>query len=341
MKTHSKKIFFSVIILILAFSLLAAFLPGFTRKKVPLVYVTNERDGTVSVIDAETDKLIKTIDIGARPRGIRMNADGSRAYIALSTPINRNPKPEFDRIVALDTYHETTPDTFRVGTDPEALDISPDEKYLYASNEDAGTATITDIKTKQPIATLIVGIEPEGVTLSPDGRWVYVMAETSNTVSVIDTEKREVVKTFMVGMRPRFAAFSPDGKRAFVTAELGKTLSVVDTANHEITATVPLLQDEDAKPVGILVSPDGNRIYIANGRAGSVSVLDGNNYQLIKTIPVGKRVWNIAMTPDGRKIYTANGGTNDVSVIDTATDQVIKTIKAGDGPWGIAVSYPK
>ena len=186
-----------------------------------LVFITNERNGTISVIDAEKDRVIDTIFTGARPRGIRISADGARAYVALSSPMNAQPKPEDNRIVVLDTKTGKIVKSINVGTDPEQLAVNADQTLLYVSNEDAGTATVTDINSGEPLAVLVVGIEPEGVTISPDGRWVYVMAETSNTVSVIDTEKQTVVGTFMVGNRPRDAAFSPDGKHAYVSAELG------------------------------------------------------------------------------------------------------------------------
>jgi hypothetical protein len=66
----------------------------------------------------------------------------------------------------------------------EQLAVDPEQKLLYVSNEDAGTATVTDIDTGEAVSVLITGIEPEGVAISPDGRWVYVMAETSSTVTV-------------------------------------------------------------------------------------------------------------------------------------------------------------
>lgn len=122
---------------------------------------------------------------------------------------------------------------YDAGTDPERFVVSPDGSRLYASNEDAGTASVTDVRRKRVIATLIVGIEPEGVALSPDGRWVYVTAETSNTVSVIDTRASQVVTSFLVDPRPRAAAFSPDGRWAYVTAEIGGTVTVVSVPRHK------------------------------------------------------------------------------------------------------------
>ena len=96
---------------------------------------------------------------------------------------------------------------YDVGSDPEQLAVNPHGARLDASNEDAGSASVTDVHTGELLATLVAGIEPEGVTVSPDGRWVYVTAETSSTVSVIDLRENRMVETFMVGARPRGAAF--------------------------------------------------------------------------------------------------------------------------------------
>ena len=45
------------------------------------IWVTNERDDTVSVIDTDTLEVIKTYETGERPRGITFSKDFSRLYI--------------------------------------------------------------------------------------------------------------------------------------------------------------------------------------------------------------------------------------------------------------------
>src|ERR1051326_4204785 len=42
----------------------------------PLAFVTNERDGTITVIDTNTDRVYSTIKVGGRLRGIRLSPDG-------------------------------------------------------------------------------------------------------------------------------------------------------------------------------------------------------------------------------------------------------------------------
>jgi PQQ-dependent catabolism-associated beta-propeller protein len=303
----------------------------------PLAYVTNERDGTITVIDTATDQVFSTIKVGGRLRGIRLSPDKKRIWVAISYPSNQSQGE--DKIAELDRNGNLLA-KYEAGTDPENFVIDDSATRLYIANEDAGTASITDIKANRVISRMAVGLEPEGAAMSPDGRWVYITSETSSTVSVIDTQTGQVVKQFLVGARPREAVFTSDSARAYITAENGNVISVVDTSDHSVVKTIELPRGEglgQLKPKGVVVSADGKRVYVATGRGNSVAVIDGERLALITLIPVGQRPWGLALTPDGRKLYTANGLSNDISVIDTATHRVVATVKAGDGPWGVAL----
>ena len=50
----------------------------------PRLYVTNEMSGDMTIIDVTTRRVIATVPLGKRPRGIRVSPDGTRLYIALS-----------------------------------------------------------------------------------------------------------------------------------------------------------------------------------------------------------------------------------------------------------------
>jgi PQQ-dependent catabolism-associated beta-propeller protein len=307
---------------------------GFVGASSGTVLVTNEIDKTVTVIDAATDKVLRTIAVPGRPRGIE--ALGGRVFVALSDS-NRNAKGSEDAIVEMNARLACPCPRFDAGSDPERLVISADGTKLFAANEDAGTLTVTDIATKRLIKTLIVGIEPEGVALSPDGRWVYVTAETSNTVSVVDTKLLKVVSSFLVDARPRAAAFAPGGKLAYVTAEIGGSVTIVDAVRHRAIKRVKLAGQ--AHPVGVVVSPDGRTVYVATGHGNSVLFLNATTLSVIAQVPVGQRPWGIAQSADGSRLYTANGLSNDVSVVDVKTRRLISTIPAGKGAWGVALVY--
>src|SRR5256885_3059203 len=60
------------------------------RAKGPFAYVTNERDGTITVIDTSTDRVYSTIKIGGRLRGIRLSDDRQKIWVAISYPTNES-----------------------------------------------------------------------------------------------------------------------------------------------------------------------------------------------------------------------------------------------------------
>src|SRR6185369_17065830 len=109
----------------------------------PLAFVTNERDGTITVIDTATDRVYSTIKLGGRLRGIRLSPDKQKIWVAISYPSNQSQGE--DKIAELDRNGNILA-KYEAGTDPENFVVDDNATRLYIANEDAGTASITDIK---------------------------------------------------------------------------------------------------------------------------------------------------------------------------------------------------
>jgi YVTN family beta-propeller protein len=76
------------------------------------VYVSNATSGDVAVFDARTRELLTTIDVGAVPIGIVMDADGSRAFIA-------NTQDDF--VTVIDTATRTVTGRIETGDEPDGM----------------------------------------------------------------------------------------------------------------------------------------------------------------------------------------------------------------------------
>src|SRR5262245_36993589 len=48
------------------------------------LFVTNETGGDISVVDVALQRVVATIPVGKRPRGIRLSPDGTQLFVALS-----------------------------------------------------------------------------------------------------------------------------------------------------------------------------------------------------------------------------------------------------------------
>src|SRR5688572_6199968 len=192
----------------------------------PRLFATDEVGGVLTVIDVNSAKVIATIAVGKRPRGLVVSPDGSTLYVALSgTPIggpgvDEDTLPPADKdadgigVVSLKDLKLLR--VIHGGSDPEQVAVSRDGKTIFVANEDVGEASAIDAADGRVLAQVKVGGEPEGVNLRPDGRVVYVTSEEDNTVTAIDVETLKPVATIPVGPRPRSTAFLPDSSRAYV-----------------------------------------------------------------------------------------------------------------------------
>jgi YVTN family beta-propeller protein len=328
------------------------------------IFVSNEKSGDVTVIDGADLKVLATIPVGKRPRGIHASPDGKTVYVALSgTPIEPPPQldargnPIFQRgkegnkddddddaasadksadgVGILDVAARKLTGKINAGSDPEEFALSKDGTRLYASNEDTKTASVINIMSGKVEHIILVAQEPEGVGATPDGKRFFVTCEAGGDVFVVDATSYQTSAHFKLDVRPRSVDFLPDGAIGFIPSESVGELNVIDTGRATVLKTITL--PTGSRPMKVLVAADGNRVYVSNGRAGTVSVLDTRSYELIDTIKVGTRPWGLALSPDRKFLYSANGPSNDISVVDLSTDKEIARVKAGGSPWGVTV----
>ncbi|MCZ4091276.1 YVTN family beta-propeller repeat protein [Sinorhizobium psoraleae] len=298
-----------------------------------MVYVSNEKDNTVTVLDSTTKEVVRTLDVGQRPRGITISHDGKFIYLCAS---------DDDTIEIIDTATYEIIGSLPSGPDPELFVLSPDGKTLYVANEDDNLVTVIDLESKRVVAEVPVGVEPEGMGISPDGKALVNTSETTNMAHFIDTETHEITHNVLVDSRPRFAEFKPDNSEVWVSSEIGGTVSVIDNASrdvkHKITFEIPGLRSETIQPVGVRITADGTKAYVALGPANRVAVVNAKTYEVEKYVLVGQRVWQLAFTPDQKMIISTNGVSNDITFIDVATDEAIQSVTVGALPWGVVVS---
>ena len=296
-----------------------------------LIFVANEKSSTITVLD-RNDKVIKSFETCARPRGMHFSEDRGQFYVGCAD----------DSVIAVyDVVTQELQQRIRGVEEPETFDLHPNGRHLYISNEEDATATVFDVESGEFVAEFETGEEPEGVQVTSDGKRVFVASEAANMVHVIDVEAQEVIKDILVDTRPRRFALTPDEKELWVTAELAGMVNIIDTGTLEIVGDVSFLptgfRKEQVTPVDVLITKDGTRAYVALGRANHVAVVDVEARKVIDYVLVGKRPWGLALTHDESKLYVANGLSDDLSIIDTTSLRVLISIPVGRVPYGILI----
>ena len=267
-----------------------------------------------------------------------------------------------DTVSVIDAVSFKTLASVRVGKMPHNVQVSPDGKLVWVTNNgepgqaaDAsaqkgmakadheamakpGAVWAIDTSSNAIVAKVPVGMHPAHVVVSPDGRFAYVTNGGDNTVSVIDTTAQRLVVTIPVGQFPHGLRFTPDGKRIYVANLKGGTVSVIDTASQKEVGQIPAGKG----PAQVGFTPDGLLAFVSLSEENAVAVIDPTTQKVIRKVAVGTVPIQLYVTPDSRTLLVANQGTRKnpgktISMIDLENFKVAKTVVTGAGAHGVVV----
>ncbi|WP_199430515.1 YncE family protein [Qaidamihabitans albus] len=156
-----------------------------------VMFVGNNWDGTVDLIDARTFE---------KHRRINVVPDLDRRKAAM-TP---------DQYIAMLLIRQTAGE----GHDQLVDDImvSPDGRTMYVSRPSLGDVSAFDVGTGEQLwFTRVDGYRSDHMALSPDGGTLLVSATTANVVDAVDTATGRITGSFPTGDFPHENQFSPDG----------------------------------------------------------------------------------------------------------------------------------
>ena len=267
------------------------------------VYVSNFKDGTVSVIEGSTDTVSKTVGVGNNPWSVDANPTTNKIYVS---------NCDDNTVSVIDGSTDTVSSTIRVGDRPYGVGVNPTTNKIYVANYYGDTVSVIDGSTDTVSTTVPVGTWPSGVGVNPTTNKIYVANSKDGTVSVIDGSTDTVSSTVNVGKDPEGVAVNPTTNKIYVADYGDNTVSVIDGSTDTVSTTVVV--GNSSYCVG--VNPTTNKIYSASSTDDTVSVIDGSTDTVSTTVGVGDMPFGVGANPTTNKIYVSNYAAGTVSVID-------------------------
>ena len=256
------------------------------------LYVANESDDTVDVVDVTMLKVTEQIPLSGRPNNIAITPDGSKVYVAIA----QSP----GALDVIDTSSNELVATISVHGGVHNTYVTPDGKYAVAGMIGARNITVVDTKTDMPVWSTYfdLGIRPMAFDTNADGstRHVYAQLSNFNGFGVLDFETRQEV-----------------GRIEYPEVTLYQR-----TPGHGRNTAH-----------GIGVTPD-NKFLVANSSLNSsVYVYSLPGLELVGGVRVGHSPNWVTITPDSRYAYVSLSGSNSVAVLDIASVEVVTEIQTG------------
>lgn len=356
--TFSLKVL-AVALLIVGFSAPSLFGQSDASGENQRIYVCNQGEATLSVIDVSSNEVVDNIDLqelgfsaNAKPHHAVAEPDGSHWYVTL---IGENRVLKFDRnnelvdqatmeVPGLLSLHPTR-DLLMVGRSMSA--VNPPQSI--------GLINRSDMTLQQEISTFFP--RPHAIVTTSDGKWTHIASLAENQILSLDNETENTELTTVDGNTHVFVDFaiSPDGDIMVVTGQISSKLLFFDISNPASPKLIDSI-DVNAQPWHPVFSPDGKYVYFGNKEAHTVTVVDMDS-RSVDTVIEGEGLaqpHGSALSADGNYLYISNNnrkgtfeseGTSasgdpngTVTVINTVTKEIEKVIEVGAYASGIGTN---
>lgn len=325
----------------------------------PLLFVPNEDNALISVIDPEALLVIRTVDLtapgfdytpNARPYHIALDPSGQYFYVSLAGD-NKVIKINRDYNFVGEVDFES----------PGLLAIHPESDTMYVSRafsavnppQSIGVIRRSDMSLRE---IAIDSEKPHALIVDPLGKYVHTGTLIDNLIVSIDTGTEEST-FFRLRSPPAHAliqfAMASNGNRIVVTGDQSDQAVILDSTVPPGIVRIGSLE-LGPRPGFPVFTPNDRFVYIASRGDNTVTVVDMDVPTVTAVISdsLFAEPYGTSVSPDGEFVFVSNlnesksyrprhdfgtnSGAGTVAVISTATNEVIKVIEVGRTPSGLS-----
>jgi YVTN family beta-propeller protein len=317
------------------------------------VYVANAQSGTISVINAEANRVVATISVRHRPYFITVEPSGHRAYVA-------NYGSNSVSIVDLDLRREVS--VAGAGEQPVQVHVSSDGRTLVVTNHGSSSVSVFDVipySAGAPASDAVAHLRSTfsgcpgaaDTVILPDSSKAFVACSAGHQVMALGLTAApgswaakqnpsltadRMLALLEVGKMPVNLAMKPDGGEIFVSNFDSDSFSEISTWTNEVGGTYSI----GNKPVRGIVSRDNSMLWVANSGADSIGLYSIDDGKLAGSVRTGSAPDALAFSADEHLLLAADTRSGDVAVIRTEGKQgpaLFTILPAGVSPNSIGI----
>lgn len=266
------------------------------------LYVANVEDSFISVIDTQTDKVVRSIDGTDYPWGFTRLGESN--LVAVSG---------WDKgIDVIDFTRHRIVRSNRYDLNLGGITSARGGKTLFVVATDANKVFKIDAHSLEILAEYATGNGPDGIGIAKDDSKLYVTNTKDGTISVINvkTQEAHVIQT---GGKPELIHTNEDHSLLYISNFFDNKIHILDTENDEIIHEITGLDG----PEEAVLSKSQETLYAVNFNSSQVFSYDAKTYaKKPETFSVGAKPIGVVSARNDSKLYVTNYGDNTVTVVN-------------------------
>lgn len=194
------------------------------------VLSTHPTRGGISVVDMQSNQVVKTLETGPAPNSTVITRDGKSAYVSNSGS---------GTVSQIDLATWRVVRTLEAGPVPEHIVFSADEQILYTLNPRAGTVSAVSLDSGKAVNSYKLGTKLHGLDLGEDGRTLFVSNIGDNKLVALDLISGAQRSLDLAPAPYHLNVITGTGK-LYVSSRSEPLIWVVDQKTLKLTDTIKL-----------------------------------------------------------------------------------------------------
>ena len=263
--------------------------PGFNEVAIAAgnVVISRPATNTIEIFSPVKRRVVARISQVQGPRGIAVDDEGARVYVALSGS---------DSIAVINSHNWQVEKLVQVQQRPEKLLWVPDTKTLYASSILSRCVSVVDPLIARETKVIDVAGLPQDMVYDPSHQQLLVTLQDLRQVAAIDRSNTIVNRFKLAASEPTGMALDPARKRVYVAVRYAVIALNLDNGSELLRIAAPGGTDT------LILDPSGNLLYAAGGD-GSVLAIDLNHNTVDHELPTDVKGFSIAYDPSHKMLF--------------------------------------
>ncbi|MFI5263830.1 MAG: hypothetical protein ACHQM6_04890 [Candidatus Kapaibacterium sp.] len=256
------------------------------------IFVVNQEEDMVSVLDAQTQRLIRILTIGTndKPSSIVMMPDLKSFLVSMQATGGK--------IAKYDVASYSKLGEFMSNLLPSEMALTADGSKGYVADNSYygnkfGVFDPVAMKVMKTVSSPLI-VQPTNVVVAPVGNFAYISGFGSDNILRIDTRNDSVMGCIVLG------------------ADVQMPVTPTYTPKYQ--------------PKKIFISQDGNTMFVSCQGTSEIVELDLRKDSIVARIPIQYGPWGEAISPDGSELWVVNYLSNQVQIISTSTNNTLAVI---------------
>lgn len=250
--------------------------------------ISRPTTNTIEIFSPVKRRVVARISQVQGPRGIAVDDEGARVYVALSGS---------NSVAVINSHNWQVEKLLQVQQQPEQVLWVPQTKTLYVTSTLNRTVSAVDPLTGRESDVIQMNGLPEDMVYDRARQHLLVSLQDLRQIAVVDVSNGRIINRFnLVASEPTGLAL--DNARNLLFVAVRFAVVALNLENGSEAYRIPAPGGTDT----LVLDPDGNLLYAAGGD-GSVLAIDLNRRIVDHELPTDVKGFSIAYDPQRHMLF--------------------------------------